>query len=885
MKRKHIVAIILICICIFAGSLVAVLHAMGIALNESGSKADVNDSVDFSKVGYSDFYANAENLHVNNSIYEEEAISKMSKIAENEFLELYLDEVETVVGIRDKKSGALWFSNPVNEEEETFSSGYYQKILKSQLYLTYIDKNTKINTMNNYTSSIENGQFEIEKMENGVKITYLIADSALTIQLPDAISVERMEKFLELMSAEQAKKMKRNYTLYSYGSLEEDKKEELLALYPVLKEQDLYVLRSGTKDYMREELAGYLAEVGYTQADYELDCKNLADGSVSEDAWFRVPLIYQLDGANLVVTVSPEMVEYNSDNFYLVNIDVLRYFGASLNEDGYLFVPDGSGALINFNNGKTAEASYSASVYGQDATMIYTTWYQSQVDVKNTVKMPVYGIKDGEKALFAIIEEGDAYATIKADISGVLTGYNDVYSSFTYLQYGATSLDDMVGAQTYYMYSDAEFEGDYTIRYSFLTGNRANYSGMAACYRNYLVETGAFVQSVTTEAIPFYVEYIGAIDKPKTFLGIKYDAVEALTTFKQAKEITQLLQENGVENLNVIYSGWTYGGLQGSAITSFKTEPKLNTGVTLADLQGYMSEAGIDLYMTLDFQYVYKDTLIDGYTGIQYAPRYFDNTVIKINKYGMASRVSEGTLASLISPYYVKQITDTLCPKLTSEGVTGVNLGTLSWELYSDLQSGVYTDRQMAERENKEAMQTLDNTVEHLIGDNANAYTWRYVKELVNVPMYSNNYRIIDEEVPFYEMVIHGYISYAGEAVNLADDYETARLKSVECGAGLNYLWIYEKNSLLKETEFDYLYSVNYEAWLEEAVADYEKINKEMGYLQCYEMISHEYLDENVAKVVYSDGSCVYVNYTEETISVDGVKIPARDYVVTKEAP
>lgn len=191
---------------------------MLIALNESGSKADVNDSVDFSKVGYSDFYANAENVHVNNSIYEEEAISKMSKIAENEFLELYLDEVETVVGIRDKKSGALWFSNPVNEEEDTFSSGYYQKILKSQLYLTYIDKNTKISTMNNYTSSIENGQFEIEKMENGVKITYLIADSALTIQLPDAISVERMEKFLELMSAEQAKKMKRNYTLYSYGS-------------------------------------------------------------------------------------------------------------------------------------------------------------------------------------------------------------------------------------------------------------------------------------------------------------------------------------------------------------------------------------------------------------------------------------------------------------------------------------------------------------------------------------------------------------------------------------------------------------------------------------------------------------------------------------------
>ena len=33
-----------------------------------------------------------------------------------------------------------------------------------------------------------------------------------------------------------------------------------------------------------------------------------------------------------------------------------------------------------------------------------------------------------------------------------------------------------------------------------------------------------------------------------------------------------------------------------------------------------------------------------------------------------------------------------------------------------------------------------------LIGDNANSYTWEYADELIGVPMYSNKYRIIDEE-------------------------------------------------------------------------------------------------------------------------------------------
>lgn len=860
MKQRRVIATILLCVSLLVGI---------------GEPLPVNAGNGVSK----------EKNMIENSSYAEEKVADMKKVAENESLELYLDETETMVAVMDKESGALWFSNPVDGAEDNISTSYYQKVLKSQLYLTYIDEDTAVSTMNNYTSSIENGQFEIEEVENGVKITYFIGDSALMIRLPDAISEERMLKFLEQMSENQQKKMKRNYTLYSMETLGEDKREEMLAKYPVLAEQNLYVLRSGTKDYMREELAGYFEEAGYTQEDFELDSANVAGTDDDGKAWFRVPLIYELEGDSLVVTVNPEEIEYNTNGYYLVNVDILRYFGASLNEDGYLFVPDGSGALIRFNNGKTTEASYSATVYGQDATMVYTTWYQSQVDSQNTIKMPVYGIKDEEKAMLAIIEEGDAYATIKADVAGKFTGYNDVYASFTYLQYGATSLSDMVGAESYYMYSDAEFDGNYKIRYCFLDGENANYSGMASCYRDYLVKAGTLGQKMQEKDVAFYAEYIGAIDKPKTFLGIKYNAITPVTTFSQAEEITGKLKASGVDNLNVIYSGWMNGGLHGTAATKLSVEAKLEKGGTsFSEFQQAMKEAEVDLYMTVDFQYVFEDKFFDGYSNISYAPRYFDNTVIKINEYGLASRVTEGELASLLSPYFVSEIAKNMSAKLTKKGASGVNIGTLSWELFSDLQSARYTDRQMAKRENCSAIQNLLNADQKLIGDNANAYVFGYVSDLINVPLYSNNYRIIDEEVPFYEMVIHGYIPYAGEAINLADDYTTAILKCVESGAGLYFKWIYEKNSVLKETEYDYLYSVNYEVWLEQAVADYERMNKELGSLWGCEMTFHEYVQEDVAKVTYSDGSCVYVNYTDHAVKVDGTAIPARDYVVKKGA-
>lgn len=882
MRKKQIIAFLLFCACLLMG----VQVPEGVYASDASAET-VNPiyTSNTSTETVNSVSATNASTKIVNSVYAEEAVKDMDKVAENEFLELYLDEEETVVAIRQKASGALWFSNPVDEELDTFSNNYYKKVLKSQIDVTYIDENTKISTMNNYTSSIENGQFEIEEIENGVKITYFIGDSALLIRLPEAITEERMLMFYNQMSESQQKKIDRNYNLYDVDAMDEDQKKELLAKYPVLEQQNLYVLRSGTKDYMKEELAIYFEEVGYTQEDFELDSSNASGVEEDGKAWFRIPLVYQLDGENLVVTINPEEIEYNTSGYYLVNLDILRYFGASLNEDGYLFVPDGSGALINFNNGKTNEASYGATVYGQDATMIYTTWYQSQVDADKTIKMPVFGIKDGNKAVFTIVEEGDAYAAIKADISGKFTGYNDAYASFTYLQYGSTSLSDMVGAASYYMYSDAVFEGNYKLRYCFLNGENASYSGMASCYREYLVNQGVLRETAEDSALPFYVEYIGAIDRPKTFLGIKYDAVVPVTTFAQAKEITELLKNSGISNLNVIYSGWTDGGLHGKAVTRLKAESKLkNGGVSLAEFQDITKELAVDLYMTLDLQYVYRDTLTDGYSNIRYAPRYFDNTVIKINKYGLASRVSEDTLANLISPYYVNQITKNLCNRLQKENITGVNIGTLSRELYSDLQSKVYTDRQMAITKNTLAMQTLLEANQNLISDNANVYALKYSKDVINAPLYSNRYRVIDEEIPFYEMVLHGHISYSGEAMNLSDDYTTTLLKTAESGAGLYFRWIYEENSVLKDTEYDYLYSVNYKAWLEKAVTDYRRMNEEMGHLSGCEIISHEYVCEDVAKVTYEDGSIVYVNFTESSVNVDGVLVPARDYTVIKEA-
>ena len=81
---------------------------------------------------------------------------------------------------------------------------------------------------------------------------------------------------------------------------------------------------------------------------------------------FNVNVVYRLEGNSLVVEVPMAEIEYRED-YPVYNLSVLPYFGAAgTDEEGYMLVPEGGGALINFNNGKTTQNSYYANLYGWD---------------------------------------------------------------------------------------------------------------------------------------------------------------------------------------------------------------------------------------------------------------------------------------------------------------------------------------------------------------------------------------------------------------------------------------------------------------------------------------------------------------------------------------
>ena len=110
-----------------------------------------------------------------------------------------------------------------------------------------------------------------------------------------------------------------------------------------------------------------------------------------------------------------------------------------------------------------------------------------------------------------------------------------------------------------------------------------------------------------------------------------------------------------------------------------------------------------------------------------------------------------------------------------------------------------------------------------LLGRNSSQYAFDYLKDIVEIPTHSNEYLILDETIPFYQMVLHGYIEYAAKPLNLEADLETEYLKAVESGAGLYFTWIYRENSKLKDTLFGNYFSVNFDNWYDEAMEKYSE--------------------------------------------------------------
>ena len=229
-------------------------------------------------------------------------------------------------------------------------------------------------------------------------------------------------------------------------------------------------------------------------------------------------------------------------------------------------------------------------------------------------------------------------------------------------------------------------------------------------------------------------------------------------------------------------------------------------------------------------------------------------------------------------PYYVDQFID----RYASYGTDAVAIRDLGELVYSDYRVNRVIFRETAKNIITGQLGKIKEKFPNTLLTGGNAYALPYAEQVVNVPTSTSKFNIADEEVPFYQMVLHGFVDYAGSPINLDDEQDMKRqmLRSLELGAAPHFLWSYEPSSKLKYTRFDTMYSTDYAAWYDDAVAMYKEVNAVLSGLRTKAIERRVRYADGVVEVRYEDGTSVLVNYTDQPVAINGTRIDAQDYAV-----
>lgn len=801
-------------------------------------------------------------------------------IEQNEYLELYANGKTTEIAIKDKASGKMWYSNPTERQNDAVATGANKGKLGSQLELEYYNETDKVNTMDNANDCILLGQFVFSKISGGFRVTYTIGEMKKTYLVPSVITKDRFEKLIlnRLEDSDKEIILKRYKIVTLNGISDNEVKKTLLKQFPLLEKSDLYVLPDNMSDFALEKLSETLSKTGYNKEDLVTDNNQNKIEMPKPSTSFEIPVDYTIESKNFVAKINASNIKQDTD-VKLTKLTFLKYFGAAgKDESGYIFVPDGSGALIHLNNGKTRYGSYSQQIYGVDKTINVTEkgGYEEQC------YLPVYGMKNSNSAFYVIVEKGEAIGQINASVSGTDSSYNIVYPTFALMEHDNVKLSFM-NNQGVNMYQPEPFGSDIQLRFSFLNDDKANYAEMAIGYQKYLLDNSLIKRSSFQRNVPLFLSVIGAIDYNSSMLGIPITTTKPLTTFGEAKNILEELNNMGVGNIALRYTAWMNGGRNNYISSSVDIVDKLGGMAKLKDLNNYMGKNNLELYPDVDLQYVKNDKIFDSFNSYVDASKNIIGEIAYDYEYNLSTnKKNNSTKRFIISPRKYDYFINSFIRNYKKLNIQGISLSGFSNDINSDYNKASGTNRQQSEEIMINQFKKFDDNQYRMILDGANAFTLKYANKVANVPTGSSDFYIEDEEVPFYQIVLHGILPYSGKPLNLSSSYDDEVLKCIETGSSPFFEFIYKDNYEIKDTDYNN-YAISYNPWKKVSVSTYKKLNDVLSAVQEATIAEHGKITDKVYKTTYSNGVSIYVNYNSEESKINSVVIPSKGFVVQKE--
>ncbi|MBE6889503.1 MAG: hypothetical protein E7485_05775 [Ruminococcaceae bacterium] len=562
----------------------------------------------------------------------------------------------------------------------------------------------------------------------------------------------------------------------------------------------------------------------------------------------------------------------------IIIMSLFKDLGAgSSEEEGYIITPDGSGAVINFNNGKTNASEYTQRIYGRDVAI------SSDLAPAKTEQayLPIIGIVKEDNALLAVVTEGEAYATARASISGQgATGYNSAWFDFNMRSYDSYYMGQSNAALNAYEEQMIP-EEKISVRYYPIAKEGADYVDVAHRYQKHLIDEGVLTDGKTKDGdVPFYLDLFGGTIKQQSVLGFPVSLETPATTYEEAKEIVEKLNALGIDNMVITYEDFNAAGMT-SRISSFVdysgTLGGKNAFWKLAD---YCNSIGATLAGSVDIQEFERSG--NGYSTTSSSVIRVTKAYATQNEYERAFGTPHDTRESwyILTPAYYEEVVQKVVDSYVKEGLTSISLEQATNMLYSDFTANTvkHASRQQAVKNLEACFSMIDASGLTFVADACNDYALKYVDYIRNVPLYSSNFDVYDYDIPFYEIVIHGYIPYTTKAKNASSGADEMFLLSVATGTPVHYEVMHENPNEFTDCAYDTLFYAYYEGWLDIAANEYRLTQDHLKALADETITDFEYVTQDNVKTTFSDGTVIEADLENLTLKINGTEVKLADY-------
>lgn len=820
--------------------------------------------------------------------------------------ELYYEKHTGEVAYRDTRTGDVMFTNPYDIPKAfpngSSSSVDTKEMLLSQIIIKYKDNDREVDFYS-FREAAQRNQIIQKNIKHGIRVEYTLGREETRKLVPRLIEMERFEELILAYIDDPTayKKITAFYTKKDPNdpTLTERAVKELQATFPITTKMAVYVFDPYASERELNLIESYIKTYcpHYTYETLQED-HNMTEyeGSDQHPALFKLSLEYYLDEDGLTVRLPANGIRFDEGNYQLTYIMVLPFMGAGSSDyTGYTFYPDGSGTLVRFED-MTNTRTITGELYGMDYA-----YHKLTANHMEDLRLPVYGVVENykttltttteevvpgyyddygdyieettktvttkedierDRGFLAIIEEGDALAKITTNHGAfILHRYNSVYTTFYPRPKDSYNLAESisVGANAEWtVVSKRKYTGSYRIRFKMLTDKKyaeennisdyyeASYIGMAKAYRDHLVKNGILTRLTEDKVkkdVPLYIESFGIMDVMDTFMSIPVIVKTPLTTFENLKTMYTELSEAGISNINFRLKGFTNGGMTPTVPYYVKFEKKVGGDSGYKDFLSFASSNGFGVFPEFDFMYADNTKLFDGFNIRTDAVKTIDNRYTRKRIYDSATQSLTRTGLTAISPSALSKFYNKFSEEMAELGLIGISASTLGTDLNSDFDKKEPYNRADAKNYVLDLFEKMYEDCPNIMVDGGNAYSFKYASHILNAPIDSSHHTYASEMVPFFGMVLHGFINFAGSPTNMAGDINYEILKMIESGSAPYFTLSYQNLDELKDDwRLSKYYSVSYEIWFEDLVERYKQINEALGGLQTSLIDNHEFL-------------------------------------------